>query len=94
MSRVPEWLKSAGLSHFTSNFNGIDEEQFLGLQVRPAQNASPLLAKAHADEWACGADARLCQLQDHDTGGSAKAIFPPPGVPAHKRTSSRNPTSR
>lgn len=38
MSRVPEWLKSAGLSHFTSNFNGIDEEQFLGLQMQDYAN--------------------------------------------------------
>lgn len=32
--RVAEWLKSAGLGQFVSNFDGIDEEQFLGLQVR------------------------------------------------------------
>ena len=34
MSRVAEWLKSAGLGQFVSNFNVIDEEQFLSLQVR------------------------------------------------------------
>ena len=33
MSRVAEWLKSAGLGQFCANFNGIDEEQFLSLQV-------------------------------------------------------------
>mmetsp|Transcript_28333 Transcript_28333/g.64199 ORF Transcript_28333/g.64199 Transcript_28333/m.64199 type:complete len:610 (-) Transcript_28333:252-2081(-) len=34
MSRVAEWLKSAGLGQFASNFNGIEEEQFLGLQMQ------------------------------------------------------------
>jgi hypothetical protein len=33
MSRVAEWLKSAGLDQFVSNFNDIDEDQFLSLQV-------------------------------------------------------------
>jgi len=33
MARVPEWLKSAGLAQFASNFNNCDEDDFLGLQV-------------------------------------------------------------
>ena len=34
MSRVAEWLKSAGLGQFCSDFNNIDEDGFLALQVR------------------------------------------------------------
>jgi len=34
MSRVAEWLKSAGLGQFSSDFNNIDEDGFLALQVR------------------------------------------------------------
>ena len=39
MSRVAEWLKSAGLGQFAGNFSNTEEDQFLALQV-------PLLAAA------------------------------------------------
>jgi len=35
MSRVPEWLKTAGLAPFIPNFNNCEEDEFLGLQVYP-----------------------------------------------------------
>mmetsp|Transcript_29510 Transcript_29510/g.43245 ORF Transcript_29510/g.43245 Transcript_29510/m.43245 type:complete len:632 (+) Transcript_29510:33-1928(+) len=34
MSRVAEWLKSAGLGQFSSDFNNIDEDGFLALQMQ------------------------------------------------------------
>ncbi|KAJ1482057.1 hypothetical protein T484DRAFT_1805246 [Baffinella frigidus] len=38
MARVPEWLKSAGLAQFASNFNNCDEDDFLGLQMQDYAN--------------------------------------------------------
>eukprot|EP00291_Cryptomonas_curvata_P005748 CAMPEP_0172197194 /NCGR_PEP_ID=MMETSP1050-20130122/27302_1 /TAXON_ID=233186 /ORGANISM="Cryptomonas curvata, Strain CCAP979/52" /LENGTH=62 /DNA_ID=CAMNT_0012873689 /DNA_START=126 /DNA_END=311 /DNA_ORIENTATION=- len=34
MSRVAEWLKQAGLSQFTSSFSGLEEDEFLSLQMQ------------------------------------------------------------
>jgi hypothetical protein len=86
MSRVPEWLKTAGLAPFIPNFNNCEEDEFLGLQVYPVPFQSrkrktamtAVLAQSHEMSFP-RTDARLCKLQHHFAGGPPQAVFSPPG---------------
>ena len=70
MSRVAEWLKSAGLGQFAGNFSNTEEDQFLALQV-------PLLAAAQPSLLSPRSLARRARAASRMARGSKGRHRPP-----------------